>query len=125
MHTQTLVLSTALALSTGCVATAVAVHRLPAEWNPAAYLGIPPGHLPPPGECRIWFPGLPPGQQPPPGRCGKLEQDVPLGAWLLYRPPHAREHVHVSVYDAWSPGVVVELRIYEAETGKYVRHEKR
>jgi hypothetical protein len=30
---------------------------------------VPPGHLPPPGECRLWYPGLPPGQQPPPGRC--------------------------------------------------------
>jgi len=30
---------------------------------------IPRGHLPPPGECRVWIPGLPPGQQPPPHRC--------------------------------------------------------
>lgn len=34
-----------------------------AEW------GIPPGHLPPPGECRTWYRGVPPGQQPPPHRC--------------------------------------------------------
>ena len=30
---------------------------------------IPPGHLPPPGECRAWYPDLPPGHQPPPFRC--------------------------------------------------------
>ena len=30
---------------------------------------IPPGHLPPPGECRVWYPGVPPGHQPPPFRC--------------------------------------------------------
>lgn len=30
---------------------------------------IPPGHLPPPGECRDWDPNLPPGQQPPPYKC--------------------------------------------------------
>jgi hypothetical protein len=30
---------------------------------------IPSGHLPPPGECRVWYPGVPPGQQPPPFRC--------------------------------------------------------
>ena len=30
---------------------------------------IPPGHLPPPGECRVWRPGIPPGHQPPPFRC--------------------------------------------------------
>jgi hypothetical protein len=31
--------------------------------------GIPQGHLPPPGECRTWYPGVPPGHQPPPYRC--------------------------------------------------------
>jgi hypothetical protein len=30
---------------------------------------IPRGHLPPPGECRVWRPGVPPGHQPPPFRC--------------------------------------------------------
>lgn len=32
-------------------------------------LQIPKGHLPPPGECRLWFPGHPPGKQPPPTSC--------------------------------------------------------
>src|SRR3712207_4130331 len=30
---------------------------------------IPYGHLPPPGECRDWYPDLPAGHQPPPYRC--------------------------------------------------------
>jgi len=30
---------------------------------------IPRGHLPPPGECRTWYPGRPAGHQPPPYRC--------------------------------------------------------
>ncbi|MGD2135576.1 MAG: hypothetical protein PVF27_05420 [Gemmatimonadales bacterium] len=47
---------------------------------------IPPGHMPPPGACRIWHPGEPPGQQPPPGDCDELKAAVPPGAWLLYRP---------------------------------------
>ncbi len=29
---------------------------------------IPPGHLPPPGEFRLWYPDRPPGHQPPPQR---------------------------------------------------------
>jgi hypothetical protein len=34
-----------------------------------AAVKIPRGHLPPPGECRTWYPDLPPGHQPPPYRC--------------------------------------------------------
>ncbi|GEM_PF-5883370 len=44
---------------------------------------IPAGHLPPPGECRIWYPDRPAGQQPPPGGCQKLEWQVPPGAILI------------------------------------------
>ena len=29
---------------------------------------IPSGHLPPPGEYRLWLPDWPPGHQPPPHR---------------------------------------------------------
>jgi hypothetical protein len=39
--------------------------------------------MPPPGECRIWFPDRPPGQQPPPGECYDLEHEVPAGAVLV------------------------------------------
>jgi hypothetical protein len=36
--------------------------------------GIPPGHLPPAGECRVWYDGVPPGQQPPPTSCREAER---------------------------------------------------
>jgi hypothetical protein len=44
---------------------------------------VPPGHMPPPGECRIWYPNTPPGQQPPPGNCAALSAQVPPGAILV------------------------------------------
>ena len=31
--------------------------------------GVPPGHYPAPGECRVWYDGRPPGHQPPPTDC--------------------------------------------------------
>jgi hypothetical protein len=36
--------------------------------------GVPPGHLPPPGECRVWYDGRPPGQQPRPTDCRNAER---------------------------------------------------
>jgi tetratricopeptide (TPR) repeat protein len=48
-----------------------------------AELGIPRGHMPSPGKCRIWFPDRPPGHQPAPGKCKKLRHRVPAGAYLV------------------------------------------
>lgn len=61
----------------------------------AKSVDIPPGHMPPPGSCRIWYPGEPPGQQPPPGDCAELEREAPRGAWVLYRPNRERRVVRV------------------------------
>ncbi len=44
---------------------------------------VPAGHLPPPGECRIWYPDREPGDQPPPGDCRDLQREVPAGAVLV------------------------------------------
>lgn len=87
---------------------------------PHAQLGIPPGHLPPPGECRIWYPGEPPGQQPPPGPCYRLSREVPPGAWLVSRPLNRPGEVHVNIYDAAEPHARVAVRIYDAESGAFI-----
>jgi hypothetical protein len=36
--------------------------------------GIPPGHLPPDGLCRVWYDGVPPGRQPSPTSCYEAER---------------------------------------------------
>lgn len=46
---------------------------------------IPPGHLPPPGKCRVWYSGRPPGHQPPPGDCELLKRTIADGARLIGR----------------------------------------
>jgi hypothetical protein len=55
----------------------------PPPGRPHASPKIPPGHLPPPGACRVWFPNRPPGHQPPPGPCEELQYRVPPGAYLI------------------------------------------
>lgn len=73
----------------GCASVSLAAewpieHPVGYEEEYEAYAEVPPGHLPPPGECRIWYPGRPPGHQPPPGACHRLERQVPPGAVLVY-----------------------------------------
>ena len=41
--------------------------------------GIPPGHLPPAGECRVWYDNRPPGQQSPPTSCDRARATVARG----------------------------------------------
>lgn len=36
--------------------------------------GVPPGHLPPEGLCRVWYDGVPPGRQPSPTDCYEAER---------------------------------------------------
>jgi len=85
-------------------------------------LHIPPGHLPPPGSCRIWVPGVPPGHQSPPGDCDRLSVSVPPGAWLIERPVREPDYVAVRIFDDHDPGVVVDVAIYAAATGDLVGH---
>jgi hypothetical protein len=83
------------------------------------YTSIPNGHLPPPGECRIWYPERPPGQQPPPFKCGARARVEP-GGWLMSPGPRAEE-VEVAVYDPRRPGIVIDVAIFDARSGSIVR----
>lgn len=68
----------ALIALAGCV-----VYQEPVPVYESQPAHVPPGHLPPPGQCRIWYPDRPPGHQPPPGSCRKLRHQVPPGAVLV------------------------------------------
>jgi hypothetical protein len=87
----------------------------------AATLGIPPGHLPSPGMCRVWVPGKPPGHQAKARSCSNIERSAPAGSWIVERPGRDKKVVHVRVVDERRPGVVVRMRIYEIRDGKLVR----
>ncbi len=71
----------ALLLGSACVAV---VADEPRRGGSYYACNVPPGHLPPPGECRIWHPDLPPGQQSPPGDCYELRRRVPPDACLVH-----------------------------------------
>ena len=87
----------------------------------AATLGIPPGHLPPPGQCRVWVPGKPPGHQARPRGCAGIERHAPAGSWIVHRPSRDRKVVHVRVVDERRPGTVIRLRVYDAQRGTLIR----
>ena len=53
--------------------------------GPRRLEGVPRGHYPPPGECRIWYPNRPPGHQPPPTDCRRLVRvRLEPGAFILH-----------------------------------------
>jgi hypothetical protein len=90
-----------------------------------ATLGIPPGHLPNPGECRVWIPGTPPGRQPKPKSrpCPGIATVAPAGSWIVYRPTEDRKVVHVREVDSRRAGTVVRIRIFDIETSRLLREE--
>jgi hypothetical protein len=89
----------------------------------AATLGVPPGHLPEPGECRIWIPGTPPGRQryARSQPCTGIAAYAPAGSWVVYRPTRDKKLVHVRVVDTRRPGVVSIVRIFDITSGAHLR----
>lgn len=92
----------------------------------AATLGVPPGHLPKAGECRVWIPGTPPGQQPGPKSrsCTTIASAAPAGSWVIFRPTDNKKLVHVREVDARRAGQVVRIRVFDIDSHQLVREEK-
>ncbi len=91
-----------------------------ASASTASTLGIPPGHLPPPGLCKVWIPGTPPGHQAKARNCNNIERVAPAGSWILYRPSEDRKVVKVQVVDSRRMGVIVHRRIYDLARGTLI-----
>jgi hypothetical protein len=45
---------------------------------------VPPGHLPPPGMCRVWIDGVPPGHQPPVTDCATAQAQRTANSRVIY-----------------------------------------
>ena len=97
-------------------------ENVPDHASTAARFGIPPGHLPPAGQCRVWMPGEPPGKQKkryPSGDCAVVGDDVPAGGWLVYRPSENKKEVVVREYGRGSD--VVRTTVWDIATGALLR----
>ncbi len=110
--------------ATGCATRTVLVTDRRPGPSTAVTLGVPPGQLPPPGQCRVWIRGRPPGRQARPQSCDGIVATAPAGAMILYRPGRDRRIVRVRYVDSSRVGVVVRIRIFEAASGKFLRDEK-
>ena len=117
----------ALIVLTGCASSSYGGMRAPdvvaarssAAAGPRSAGHIPPGHYPPPGECRIWHEGRPPGQQPRPVRCDRLGA-VPAGAFVLYNAKAWDTRYDWSRHARQNPGSVpdVVLRVMATVRGR-------
>ncbi len=110
--------------ATGCATRTVLVTDRRPGPSTAVTLGVPPGQLPPPGQCRVWIRGRPPGRQARARSCDGIVATAPTGAMILYRPGRDRRIVRVRYVDGRRAAVIVRIRIFEAETGKFLREEK-
>ena len=91
MKTSSLIL-TMVALG-AVTATADAQGRGKSKGNQ----GVPPGHRPPAGMCRIWINNVPPGHQPAPTDCETAVRNQPANSQIIWgdnTTPRAR-----NVYD--------------------------
>lgn len=97
-------------------------ENVPEHASTAAKFGIPPGHLPPAGQCKVWMPGEPPGKQKKKhqaGDCAEVSRDVPAGGWLVYRPGEDKKEVVVREYG--SERQVTSVKVFDIVTGTFLR----
>jgi len=65
-----------IATTAALIAFAVLASTAEAQGRGRKAGKIPPGHLPPPGLCRVWYDGVPPGHQPPARSCADARYEA-------------------------------------------------
>ncbi len=70
--------------------------------RPPAAVAVPPGFLPPPGACRVWYDYRTPARQPGPMSCRDAERLAARdrGARVIYGPPVADRYRDVPRYSS-------------------------
>ena len=77
--------------------------------TPRNLTGVPKGHYPPPGECKIWYPDRPAGHQPPPVSCSSLiGAKLTDGAFILHGDKAYDSEYNWSDQEKRKPGSVAE-----------------
>ncbi|HEX5582035.1 MAG TPA: hypothetical protein VFX39_10680 [Gemmatimonadaceae bacterium] len=71
---------------TSLAALAATTAPLDAQGRGKGPQGVPPGHMPPAGMCRVWYDGVPPGRQPAPTSCARAERTAGRNARVIYGP---------------------------------------
>ena len=76
---------------------------------PRQIKNVPPGHYPPQGECRIWYPNRPPGQQPPSQSCLSLQGlKLAEGVFILHGDKAYDSKYNWVEYEKKYPGTIAE-----------------
>jgi hypothetical protein len=68
----------------GALAAVLVAAPLMAQGKGKGSDGVPPGHRPVPGMCRIWLDGVPPGKQPAPTDCVTAVSRRPANARVIF-----------------------------------------
>lgn len=81
-----------IATTAALVALAVLAGTADAQGRGRKAGKIPPGHLPPPGLCRVWYDGVPPGHQPRATSCDTARYEAARsGGRLIYGGDNSRD----------------------------------
>lgn len=81
-----------IAATAALIALAVLAGSAEAQGRGRKSGKIPPGHLPPPGLCRVWYDGVPPGHQPPATSCADARYEAARsGGRLIYGGNNSRD----------------------------------